>query len=178
MDFSSVKAITIPEGSVKKITAGSVVLWEKRANYTNLFDPSTATINKRISSGGVADCAGYVYTSTISVIGKTPFTADTKIYIKGATFGIEPNGNNYTRIRVFKSTPTADQSNIYYNAHKKDPTNLIITDEGNGVISVSNLVKVFVSGIKYVVFVLSVKDTAITADDIKDIIVTIDEPIF
>lgn len=29
IDFTNVKAITIPEGSVKKITSGGVVLWEK-----------------------------------------------------------------------------------------------------------------------------------------------------
>lgn len=29
MNFANVKSITIPEGSVKKITAGGVVLWEK-----------------------------------------------------------------------------------------------------------------------------------------------------
>lgn len=29
MDFSGIKAITIPEGSVKKITANGVTLWEK-----------------------------------------------------------------------------------------------------------------------------------------------------
>lgn len=31
IDFTNVKAVTIPEGSVKKITRGSTVLWEKPA---------------------------------------------------------------------------------------------------------------------------------------------------
>ena len=34
MDFSGVKSITIPEGSVKKIVANGVTLWEK-ISYTN-----------------------------------------------------------------------------------------------------------------------------------------------
>ena len=29
MDFSSIKALTIPEGDVTKITCGDIVLWEK-----------------------------------------------------------------------------------------------------------------------------------------------------
>lgn len=29
LDFSAIRAITIPEGAVKKITAGGVLLWKK-----------------------------------------------------------------------------------------------------------------------------------------------------
>lgn len=37
MDFSTVKSITIPEGSVKKITAGDIVLWQQEPDDANLL---------------------------------------------------------------------------------------------------------------------------------------------
>lgn len=40
LDFTGVKAITIPEGNVKKITSGGVVLWEKPISYINLAEPN------------------------------------------------------------------------------------------------------------------------------------------
>ena len=42
IDFTGVKAVTIPQGSVKKITRGSTVLWEKPSvqNYEIVF-PAT-----------------------------------------------------------------------------------------------------------------------------------------
>ena len=36
MNFSTVKAITIPEGPVIKITQGGVVLWQKQAEETSI----------------------------------------------------------------------------------------------------------------------------------------------
>lgn len=49
MDFSSVKAITIPEGEATKITVGDTVLWEK-VTYTNLA--TTVTLGYRLRSTG------------------------------------------------------------------------------------------------------------------------------
>lgn len=40
VNFAGVKSITIPEGSVKKITASGVVLWEKKKEIVNLIDLS------------------------------------------------------------------------------------------------------------------------------------------
>lgn len=54
IDFSTVKSITIPEGTVTKITAGGVVLWEKPATgrlpaeyqeVEYIYIPNTAYIN-------------------------------------------------------------------------------------------------------------------------------------
>jgi hypothetical protein len=56
LDFTGVKAITIPEGSVKKITrkSDSVVLWEMPATYKNLADPNSSdwADGYRLSSSG------------------------------------------------------------------------------------------------------------------------------
>lgn len=53
IDFTGVKAITIPEGSVKKITRGSTVLWEKPIvddnNYTVVFQETK--VNSLIMGG-------------------------------------------------------------------------------------------------------------------------------
>lgn len=42
IDFTGVKAITIPEGSVKKITRGSEVLWEKPISSIVVFNKSVS----------------------------------------------------------------------------------------------------------------------------------------
>lgn len=39
IDFTNVKSITIPEGSVKKITVGSVVKWEKPEQWDGIILP-------------------------------------------------------------------------------------------------------------------------------------------
>lgn len=60
MDFAGIKSLAIPEGSVKKITAGGVVLWEKPASYINLAEPNDTnttdwsiwTNNARMGSDG------------------------------------------------------------------------------------------------------------------------------
>lgn len=40
LDFTGVKAITIPEGIVKKITANGVTIWEKPVSFINLAEPN------------------------------------------------------------------------------------------------------------------------------------------
>lgn len=51
MIFSGVKAITIPEGKDKKITAGGVVLW--KSGYKNWVKYSTEADGKTIYNGGL-----------------------------------------------------------------------------------------------------------------------------
>lgn len=89
MDFSSVKAITIPEGKVKKITRKSdgVVLF--KSGYTNLVPLSTEADGKTIYNGGLGYKNGYRVrsggaeaASDIAVCtGYTPFTKNDKLYI-------------------------------------------------------------------------------------------------
>ncbi len=51
LEFAKMKAITIPEGSVKKITANGVTLWEKSARFTNLLPMATNADRKTIYGG-------------------------------------------------------------------------------------------------------------------------------
>lgn len=53
VDFTGVKAITIPEGSVKKITASGILLWENKPSYTNIIDTIGYTDGKRCRTSGV-----------------------------------------------------------------------------------------------------------------------------
>lgn len=62
MDFSNIKAITIPEGNVKKITSNGVVLW--KGGYTNLVDTATTTPGGTEIYGGVGYKNGWRWSSS------------------------------------------------------------------------------------------------------------------
>lgn len=143
--------------------------------YTNLFDPAQALLNTRVNNSHVASqdasAVGKVTTHFMTIPkGKVPFTADTKIYIKGATFTKDTN----TKIIVFTTASGSD-----YSARQGNIAGSILTpvDEGNGVISVSGIQSSFKDGVKRMVMTLRVKDTTITSEDIAGIVITIDEPI-
>ena len=57
IDFTGVKAITIPEGKVKKITSNGVVLW--KGGHTNLVPLSTEADGVTIYNGGLGYKNGY-----------------------------------------------------------------------------------------------------------------------
>lgn len=150
--------------------------------YTNLFNPSTAVINKRVnSSGSVVDFTGKVITNFIDVSSKVPFASDTKIYIKGATFTNDGN----TKLLTWKTAGT-DYAGIYSMVNGSG-VYASIKDEGNGVTSISGGVNVtgtttpvsasFISDVKRMCLVLHVSDSTITTADIQNIVITIDEPI-
>lgn len=93
MNFATLKSLTIPEGSVKKITSGGVVLWEKVAELTNHFKPEQSTLNMRMGSSSLSALNGYVWSNAIPVnlTKETPFrvkvegtliTSDTSDYQK------------------------------------------------------------------------------------------------
>jgi hypothetical protein len=143
--------------------------------YTNLFDPAQALLNTRVNNSHAAaqdaNAVGKVTTHFMTIPKeKVPFTAQTKIYIKGATFTKDTN----TKIIVFTNASGSDYSARYGNIAG---TTLTPVDEGNGVISVSGLQSSFSASVKRVVMTLKVKDTAITESDIAGIVITIDEPI-
>lgn len=143
--------------------------------YTNLFDPSKAQINKRVSNSfELKDGAGHVTTEFIDIQGKTPFTNSTKFYVKGANFNATSSGSAQARIITYKTIPSTPYSGGYSVITANSMTQ---TDEGNGVISVSDVASSFIEGIKYMVLTLKVSDSTITAADIQNIVVTIDEPI-
>lgn len=143
--------------------------------YTNLFDPSKAQINKRVSNSyELKDGVGHVTTEFIDIQGKTPFTNSTKFYVKGANFNATSSGSAQARIITYKTIPSTPYSGEY---SVITANNMTQTDEGNGVISISGVASSFVEGIKYMVLTLKVSDSTITAADIQNIVVTIDEPI-
>lgn len=143
--------------------------------YTNLFDPAQAKINTRLSNSNElktdANAAGKVTTHLITVLAeKLPFTSSTKIYIKGASFTADSN----TKVITYITNSTTDYSNPYSGTNGAQ---LSPVDEGDGVISISGLASSFPESIKRMVLTLRVKDSTITTDDIKNIVITIDEPI-
>lgn len=141
-------------------------------SYTNLFVANKSQINKRVnSSNNVVGADGYVLTNFIDVSNKTPFTNNTKLYVKGATPTSDfSNG----RIITYKST-TEQYTDAPYST--VNASAFSVTNEGGGVYSINNLASPFASGVKRFCMVLGVKTSAITGNDIEDIIITIDEPI-
>lgn len=107
MNFANVKSITIPEGKVKKITAGGVVLWEE-ISYTNLVPTA------KYRDGTVLDGIGYRRKAfwngvnfgshdSFTAIGNIPFGDGTKahdIYVYGLNF----SGSSYNRFYVADSS--------------------------------------------------------------------------
>ena len=70
IDFGSVKSLTIPEGSVKKITANGVVFWEKPATYINLATPNdtnTTDYSLWINDARMGNDGGYRSNATSMV---------------------------------------------------------------------------------------------------------------
>lgn len=168
-------AVSVSNGKINIASVtGNIVITavaeEIVANYTNLFVPAQATLNNRLNSSRVVTAHdGYVITNFINVKGKTPFTDSTKIYMKGATL----NDDGKSRIFTYKTDGT-DYENSYTMTNKNS---VAITDEGNGVISISKLASSFASGVVRAVMCLKVKDTALTTADLQNIVITIDEPI-
>lgn len=143
--------------------------------YDNLFKPAQALLNTRVSNSHVAvqdeKAVGMVTTHFMTVPAeKLPFTSETKIYIKGATF----TKDSTTKIIVFTNSSGSDYSARYGNIAGSALTPV---DEGNGVISVSGIQGSFSTAVKRVVMTLKVKDTAITESDVAGIVITIGEPI-
>jgi hypothetical protein len=65
MDFSTVKAITIPNGAVKKIERNGVAIWEEPSSYKN-WVPYAIDTNKNILNG-----VGYIGKTRLSSSGAT-----------------------------------------------------------------------------------------------------------
>lgn len=89
MAFSNIKAITIPEGVVKKISVGNSIIWEEPSSYKNWVPYSidtdgsifngTGWIGKtRLSSSGATKDANYA-----SVTGYIPAKAGDVVRIAG-----------------------------------------------------------------------------------------------
>ena len=156
MDFSSIKAIAIPEGAVKKIACGDVVLWQKRVLYTNLVPLSTEADGITIYNGGLGYKDGYrirsggaeteQYWTTIT--GYIPYVKGDKLYIYPPFVGENTaNTINFYDGSFANLGQITDVGSYYGFCDSSFKTSLI-----NGV-SVLDLSDVTVSGVENVAFV-------------------------
>lgn len=89
MDFSKVKSITIPEGKVKRITCGGVVLWKVPENKKNWMIYSTEADGKTIYNGGkgykdkyrIRSAGAEASDVNTTVTGYIPYRKGDKLYI-------------------------------------------------------------------------------------------------
>lgn len=146
IDFSGVKAISVPEGSVSRILWGSTVLWKKPSSYTNLVPLSTDTDgsiyngcgykeNVRLSSsGGVSSSAqnGSVTTGFI------PFHGDGDIVrMKGVEWKTAAaDGHGHYYINYYD----ADKNFLVYlsaGEHENYTHVVTVTRDSNGIETVT-----------------------------------------
>lgn len=93
MDFLKLKSMTIPEGKVKKIETGDVVLW--KSGYTNLVPLSTEADGKTIYNSGLGYKDGWrvrsggaeATESYCVCTGYIPYKKGDKLYIYPPFFG-------------------------------------------------------------------------------------------
>lgn len=171
MNFANVKSITIPEGKVKKITAGGVVIWEA-VSYTNLVPTAKYT------DGTVLDGIGYrrgvswngnklVTTNTaFTAIGFISFGDGTKAY-DIYVYGLDFSGSTYNKFQVCDSSYNPLSAG---NGIKDGFSNTVVTVTKLA----DNYFKLSTPGYssKVKTFIIS----GVTVDGITPI-VTIDEPI-
>lgn len=89
MIFSSIKAITIPEGKVAKIAVNGVTLWEEPASYKNWVLYSTEADSETIYNSGLGYKDGYRVRSGgaegsstyCTCTGYIPYNQGDKLYI-------------------------------------------------------------------------------------------------
>ncbi len=176
MLFKNAKGITIPEGSVKKITAGGVVLWEKPKAFTNLADPTSSDwlVDYRLSTGGVSASSGPIVTNYI------PCKKGDVIRVKGLNIcqliaGSDTNTNSRAHWL------DANKSVIFSNYPAEPSYGFIVTDGAvykqafNWIYTVGkNADGTYLSiadNIAYMRFCGALENTA------NDVIITVNEPI-
>lgn len=105
MDFSNIKAITIPEGIVTKIVSGGVTLWQAIiATYKNWVKYSTESDGVTIYNGGLGCMYGFRMNSSGDVkeqtganhTGYIPMTFGDVIRAKGSTGAVGSSGHYFT----------------------------------------------------------------------------------
>jgi hypothetical protein len=136
MIFTGVKSITIPEGSVKKITAGGVVLWEKPKGITNIIDTVGYTDDKRLStSDGVSwrDLAGYTTTGMFDI------PAGSTVRTKGVNF----NTTLYSNAMIYNYNMNTGAFVTAYRTNNINLSFISITldNDGNLTMTVSYAIK-------------------------------------
>lgn len=181
MDFSGLKSLTIPEGSVKKITANGVTLWEK-ISFTNLLPLSIGSdkkpynngqgwkANTRLNSSGTETTQ-----ANIEVTGFMPVKRTDIVYLSGITIPYNGSNKNYQYFVLYDSSfkkiigPKVDSNIGGWGATKYDSANNLIE---------INIDKFF----DYYQTAVSTRDTVayfrFSAEEItNDSIVTVNQPI-
>ena len=111
MDFSTVEAVTIPEGEVVKITSGSTVLWEKVNSYMVYITGgsamgASARITVALDGTDYTVNSSFTY-SSIKVVDRTikfsfKRTPTMEITINGSSVSIPSSG--YIEYTISEST--------------------------------------------------------------------------
>lgn len=175
IDFTGVKAITIPEGIVKKITRKSdgVVRWEKAPAfvYTDLVPTALAT------NGSVLDGVGYrrgANWNSSSLDSRSAFTAIGLIPIDGTithdiyVYGLNFTGTPYNRYVLFNQSRSSLASSASVKEGFSSTYIASVTKLADNYFKITT--KTYSTNVKY--FAIS----AVTVDGIVPI-VTMDEPI-
>lgn len=175
IDFTDVKAVTIPEGIVKKIIrkSDSVVLWEKAPTfvYTNLVPTALA------KDGTVLDGVGYRRGATwngSNLLDKSAFTAVGLMPIDGTVshdiyvYGLDFSGTTYNRFGLFTDTFSNLAQTASLKAGFSDTYIESVTKLADNYFKITT--KTYSNKVKY--FAIS----AVTVSDIVPI-VTLDEEI-
>lgn len=159
------------------------------ATYTNLFNPATASINTRYSnsSGTINNSAtGYVLTDYIPVT--IPSGSEKKLYIKGASLKTANSTVLYfISSKQFNQLTNAGTMGVGVGT-ANGWSNVYTDENGNEYIklgycnatqndSSSEIFDANLTDTAYIRVQFQLSSGSITADDIKDIIITIDEPI-
>lgn len=161
---------------------GTFTVGELPPAFTNLFNPATATLNKRWSDSGggfTSTANGYVATDYIPVKLSSNASSPTLLRFRGATFA----GN--AAITFFDSTKkTLQASDAASNGTGVKPATVTMSTDENGDSCInlgwksgsfhSNFANAayFRIGLQ-----VNASSTAITTADIQNIIITLDEPI-
>ena len=151
--------------------------------YSNLFDPSKATLNQRWSNTSYAyqesGGTGMVVTDYIPISLSSDTNNPTIMHFKGATIDVSNTGFNY--YDTSKTLIQASDQSTGTGVGATYPNVTVTTDEdGNYQTNLGWKGGVWHSewaNAAYMRVTLKVKDTAITSDDIQNIIITIDERI-
>ena len=127
MDFSTVKAITIPEGAVRKITTGDTALWQQGPGYTNRL-PLAVDADGNPYNGGLGYKTGYRVNSSYQEVAQTGMCC---------TGFIPVCNGDVIRVKNITVAGTAGGYILHYDADKKGiapgGASTLLTDPVNGV---------------------------------------------
>jgi hypothetical protein len=149
--------------------------------YTNLFNPASATLNKRWSNSSYAlsDTNGYVVSDFIPVSVSSDASNPTVLRFRGGTMAGKASIIYYNSSKTILADPNASTAGADCAANRMTVT---IDENGDYQTNLGYKNGEFVStwtnaGYIRVCLEINATTTEITADDIQNIIITIDEPI-